>query len=266
MLLYRELAEQYFSLERSPAELLLDVDAIARLLSANGTRRVLDAGCGSGEHAAALSGRGFQVTGLDRSLDMIRTARVRFASCGDIFVVEDWDRFVAPAPFDAVTCLFGSLGYRLKNARVERSLRSFRRALRPGGVLLLELWHAEPLALAARAIRSPRKGAPPQEPIITSLLGNGAADGHGLRRRRDWSIFSTEPFVVRLDYTYQTSGGPRRDRHFLRAFREQELRLLASDGGFAVERLSHSFEAPPVAAAAKLDRTRIRMIALLRAI
>lgn len=253
MLLYRELAEHYFALERSPSGLELDVSHLEGVLRENGADRVLDVGCGSGEHVAELNRRGFDATGLDRSSGMIETARSRFPTQATRFVVGDWDHFPASVPFDAVLCLFGSLGYRLKDARVLRSLRAFRSALRPGGVAVLELWNAGPLALIAGAVRSQGHRAP------TSKAIGGRSP---LERTRHLRIVREVPFVVRLDYVYETARGPLRDRHFLRAFRPDELRSLAGAAGFSLERLSDSFD---FAGDEPGDR-KIRMGALLRAV
>jgi predicted TPR repeat methyltransferase len=44
---------------------------------APGARTVLDLGCGTGIHACTLAQKGYQVTGLDRSADMLAKARER---------------------------------------------------------------------------------------------------------------------------------------------------------------------------------------------
>ncbi len=236
MRLFRELAGRYFSLERSMTGLGQDVHALSALLRERGVKRLLDAGCGSGEHAWLFGRRGFDVVGLDRSESMIRAAKERFH--GGCFVHSDWDRYAPETPFDGIVCLFGSLGYRLADHRVRRSLRAFRKLLRTGGTAVLELWHSEPFARlpAGARQRSPNS-------------------------RHAWRVVRGRPTVVRMDTTYLTEHGPIRDRHFLRTFRAEEIAQLARECGFLVEDISESL----IVRGRTPGPDRVRLIVLLRA-
>lgn len=90
--------------------------------------KVLDVGCGPGEMAARLTGRGYEVWGLDIAEPMIRYARAR---CGaDRFRVGDAENIpFADNTFDAVICL-AVVEYLDAD---ERALREIRRVLKPGG-------------------------------------------------------------------------------------------------------------------------------------
>jgi ubiquinone/menaquinone biosynthesis C-methylase UbiE len=109
------LSRQRFALEM--------VEACATRVS-----KVLDAGCGTGEMARELKGRGYEVWGLDIAEPMIRYARERCGSgrfqAGDLEHLPFRDN-----TFDAVVCL-GVVEYLETD---ERSLREIRRVLRPGG-------------------------------------------------------------------------------------------------------------------------------------
>ena len=48
--------------------------------------------------------------------------------------------FEVDEPYDAVLCLFSSIGYALTLDDLRSAARSFRRAVRTGGVLVLEPW------------------------------------------------------------------------------------------------------------------------------
>ena len=101
-------------------------------------RTVLDVGCGTGEHARRLAAEGFAVDGLD-----IEPAFVRIASSKHPrgrFVEADMSDFHLPSRYDAVLCLFSSIGYLVTLDRVTRALACFREHLAPGGVALVEPW------------------------------------------------------------------------------------------------------------------------------
>jgi SAM-dependent methyltransferase len=115
---------------------------------------ILDLGCGTGNHAICLACRGYRVTGVDRSKEMLDRFQQKVLSldlgdnkpafeCGDVRTV-DLDR-----TFDAVLMMFAVLGYQPANDNVVAALRAARRHLRPGGLLVFDVWYG-PAVLAIR--------------------------------------------------------------------------------------------------------------------
>lgn len=114
---------------------------IARRIRAEhpAARAVLDVGCGTGEHARRLaSDHGFAVDGLDLNPRFVELARAKHPA-GRFFVADMTD-FTLPHRYDAVICLFSSIGYVLRLPRLEQTLANFRRHLAPGGIILIEPW------------------------------------------------------------------------------------------------------------------------------
>lgn len=103
----------------------------------SGGNTLLDIGCGTGKHIEALSDR-FACEGLDVDRTMLDLARER--NPGVAFHLGDMIGFNLGKRFDAVTCLFGSIGYAPTLARLEQSIQTFARHLKPGGVLIIEPW------------------------------------------------------------------------------------------------------------------------------
>jgi SAM-dependent methyltransferase len=101
-------------------------------------RTVLDVGCGTGEHARLLAATGFDVDGLDIEPAFVRIAAAKHPR--GRFVVADMSDFRLPDRYDAVLCLFSSVGYLCTLERVTRALICFREHLAPGGVALVEPW------------------------------------------------------------------------------------------------------------------------------
>jgi len=125
-----------------------ECDLIERLFKTYGnwqTKSVLDLGCGTGNHALPLSMRGFEVVGVDRSDSMLAQARKKAAqslpAVRDAFCKADIHSVDLGRQFDAALLMFAVLGYQLENAEVMAALRTARRHLRSGGLLLFDVWY-----------------------------------------------------------------------------------------------------------------------------
>jgi SAM-dependent methyltransferase len=94
-----------------------EVDFLIRELSLIPGNEVLDVGCGTGRHSIELAKRGYVVTGLDLSSEMLSraTAAGRAANVAVKWVRGDATAFEFPNRFDAAICLcegaFGLLGH-----------------------------------------------------------------------------------------------------------------------------------------------------------
>jgi ubiquinone/menaquinone biosynthesis C-methylase UbiE len=102
-------------------------------------RRVLDVACGTGEHARYLhSEHGFTVDGLDIELGFVTLAQAKLPDAK--VWIGDMASFEVPARYDAILCLFSSIGYVRTLDRVTATLQCFRRHLEPEGLVLVEPW------------------------------------------------------------------------------------------------------------------------------
>lgn len=117
----------------------------SRLRSGRGVRRVLDAACGTGQHAIALAQRGYQVVGSDLSARMVELARYNAASASataglDVtFEVAGLSELASlDGNFEAAICLGNSLPHLLTAQAVSGALAGFAAVLRPGGLLVIQ--------------------------------------------------------------------------------------------------------------------------------
>jgi ubiquinone/menaquinone biosynthesis C-methylase UbiE len=107
------------------------------------TREVLELACGTGRHAFELKKFGYQITATDRSPDMLEIARRRFANNGITFIAGDMRELRLPArQYDAVICLFDSIGYLQTDDALRDAFRRIRSHLRVAGLFIFEFWHA----------------------------------------------------------------------------------------------------------------------------
>lgn len=108
-------------------------------------RTLLDLGCGTGNHALPLAQRGYEVVGVDRAPAMLEQARSKAAglTC-DVppeFREGDVRSLSLGRTFDAATLMFAVLGYQATNAHVLATLRGIATHLRPGGLLVFDVWY-----------------------------------------------------------------------------------------------------------------------------
>jgi SAM-dependent methyltransferase len=110
------------------------LDAFAERLV--GTGLVVDVGCGPGQIAGYLAGRGVEVEGLDLSPNMIEVARELHRElafrAGDMRTLPFADGSLAG--ISAMYCII-----HIPRDEVSAVLSEFHRALRPGGLLLMSL-------------------------------------------------------------------------------------------------------------------------------
>ena len=104
-----------------------------------GISHVLDAACGTGAHAARLTQAGYAVTGVDLNPNMVAYAREHHP--GLDFQLADMRDLPFSAAFEAVICLCTSFSYNRTNEEVVAALQSFRRALRGGGLLVIDVFN-----------------------------------------------------------------------------------------------------------------------------
>ncbi len=104
---------------------------------------VLDLGCGTGNHALRMARRGYAVTGIDLSAEMLRRAHAKADGAGLAVEFHQGDvrYFDAFATFDAALLMFAVLGYQHDDEDVLETFRNIRRHLRPGGLLTFDAWY-----------------------------------------------------------------------------------------------------------------------------
>jgi len=124
----------------TPREVGVECDFIERALRIPDGSRVLDVGCGLGAQTVELASRGYHLVGLDISPTMISRANDEAEDHGlhIDFVRGDMRDMTFEEPFDALLCWGTTFGY-FDEEDNERTICEFHRALKPSGVLLLDV-------------------------------------------------------------------------------------------------------------------------------
>jgi SAM-dependent methyltransferase len=186
-------------------------------------RSILDLGAGTGNHALPLVRRGYDVTGVDLSEEMIAIARDKAAEAGVELELRQGDlRSVRlDRRFDAVLLMFAVLGYQRTNEDVRAALDNARAHLRPGGVLVLDLWYGpgvltEPPEDRRRAIDTP-------EGELTRTVS---------------AELDVPKQLCTVRYTLAGAGRDADETHVMRFFFPAELELFLEAAGFELAALT----------------------------
>lgn len=118
-------------------------DLYVALMNAFGVRggKVCECACGTGNLTLPLARRGFSMTGVDQSQDMLWIAaqKARGAGLAIPFVRQDMRELRLHRPMDAILATCDGVNYLLTDEDAGAFFQAARRALRPGGGLFFDV-------------------------------------------------------------------------------------------------------------------------------
>ncbi|WBW94865.1 class I SAM-dependent DNA methyltransferase [Oceanirhabdus sp. W0125-5] len=101
------------------------------------TDKALDVACGTGMLAADLSNKGFKVTGVDLSEDMIHEATRNNPELK--FHVGDMRNFNINDKFNLITCAFDSINYLTDSSMMKEAIQNIYKHLSDGGIFIVDI-------------------------------------------------------------------------------------------------------------------------------
>ncbi len=130
------------------------------ILRRSQARTLLDVACGTGFHSAELSKAGFDVVAVDGAPTMVTKAAENFAEHGMRIPLyqADWRSLdeVIDRSFDAILCVGDSFSHLFEDSDRRQALEQFRKAIRPGGILVIDHRNYEALIMNGREERMNR--------------------------------------------------------------------------------------------------------------
>jgi SAM-dependent methyltransferase len=213
--------DDYLRTVRPPTreQIARQCDMIENRLGLRPGATLLDVGCGLGLQVLELSSRGYLGVGLDLSLPMLSRAseEAQMRALRVNFLHSDMREMSFDGAFDAVLCLGTTLGY-FDDDTNRRIVERLHRALKPGGLLLLDLVNRD------YVIRS--------QPNLIWFEGDGCV----CMEESEFNFFTSRLHVKRT--VILDSGRQTENEYSLRLYSLHELGQLLNGIGFRVKDVS----------------------------
>lgn len=136
------------------------VDGLIRKY-APGATTILNLGCGTGRHDFLLTEKGYAVTGVDMSKDMLAVANSNLSTfnpqlSAPQFIHGDIRTVRLGKAFDTIISLFHVMSYQTTNEDLAAAFATARTHLNPGGVFIFDCWYGPAVLTDRPAVRIKR--------------------------------------------------------------------------------------------------------------
>jgi ubiquinone/menaquinone biosynthesis C-methylase UbiE len=211
--------------------------------------KILDVGCGTGRHSIPLIKSGYEVTGLDKSQNMLNTFRKKLevVNLKANIIKKDMKNIDFAEEFHAIICMNSAFMYLLADKDILQTLKRFRNALEPGGVAIIDIMNF--LNLMGR--------------YKENLVEKHTKDGINMERAIKHSIEDVPAIWNHQEFGIVEDNGEIMTYHELHRFRMHnynEMRRFLLDVGFSKIRCFGDFTARKEV---KSNSTRLLFIAML---
>ena len=213
---------RYYDLLYRDKDYAAEAEYIAGLLERYGVsgKRILEFGSGTGKHGRLLAQRGYEITGIERSAEMVAQAEAAPGfSCqqGDICTVQ------LGQTFDAVLSLFHVVSYQTTNNAVQSVFARAAEHLEQGGLFLFDVWYSPAVYAQKPDVRVKRMA---DDAIEITRIAEPILRQNENCVDVNYTIFARDLAVGVVETMAET--------HTMRHFSLPELDLIAQISGFAV--------------------------------
>ena len=196
--------------------------AIQRYLPS--AKQVLDICCGTGSHALVLAEKGYHVTGIDNSKDMLKLAKgkVKGQDQNPVFKQEDMFDLKYSEQFDVAYCFGTTLMMLTSLEEFSRFLTSVKKTLKPDGLLIFDVWNGWKMLQATNEMH-------PSEDEAARVIW--FSNGHINQEKRTQHLESA--FLIQEKNTTRIETFT----EDLKIFFKDEIQWLLASHGFTVEKI-----------------------------
>src|SRR4030066_986225 len=106
------------------------------------TKKILDYGCGTGEHTKALALKGYEISGIEKNENMLAIAKQKIKKQKNVhFYNADESRAVDPDSIDVCITLFDVISYMNTNEEIRDFLTYVKNVLKDSGLIIFDFWY-----------------------------------------------------------------------------------------------------------------------------
>lgn len=218
-----------FNMGKNYAQECAFIELCIQKYSAIPVHSILDIACGTGLHSKNLSEKGYSMTGVDLSDEMIRKAKEQKIQNAN-FSVGNMCNFDLQKKFDCAVCMFASIGYVTENKNVAAIFKTARAHVKSGGLYVFDCWNG--LAVM-------------HEPPI-SRTKHVEADGLKINRTSFPTMNAAEHVcAIRFEAKVEKNNSvvdEFTENHLVRFFFPMELKKYLEDAGFDVLEICPTYE------------------------
>lgn len=215
------------------------VDSLISEFAAS-SKTILDLGCGTGRHDILLAEKGYLVTGVDISEEMLAVAQSQALAFnlqplpvnyiqGDIRTIR-LDR-----TFDVIISLFHVMSYQITNVDLSAAFSTVKAHLKPGGLYIFDCWYG-PAVLTLQPVTRVKRLE--DEAIEVTRIAEPVMHSHENVVDVNYQVFIKDKANGRIDEL--------REKHCMRYLFNPEIEHLIAEAGLSViKSLEWMTDAPP---------------------
>ena len=183
-------------------------------------KKILEIGCGTGNYTRILLERGYEITAVDISENMLKIAKEK---CACNFISGNIRDISINDKFDACIAMFAVMGYITENSDIVKVLNNIHKHLKPNGLFVFDVWNG--LAVLRILPESRIKEAENDEvKILRIAIPNLRSFNHICEVNYKLIILNKE------DITFNEVN----EKHVVRFYFPQEIKHYLEEAGFAV--------------------------------
>lgn len=207
---------KYYNLFNKNKDYDKEVDFVNSLIIKHlpNTKTILNLGCGTGNHDLLLKKKGYDITGIDQSEEMIKIAKEKKKKIK--FIVGDIRNFEINKKFDCIISLFHVMSYQTLDKDLINVFDLVSSHLNDGGIFIFDCWYGPAVLNIKPSVR------------VKKVKNNDL----NIVRKAIPKIISQKN-VIDVDYEFiiDEKGHIKRfsEKHSLRYLFEEELNLYSKD-------------------------------------
>tara|TARA_B110000305_G_C19418673_1_gene629547 strand:- start:478 stop:1215 length:738 start_codon:yes stop_codon:yes gene_type:complete len=134
---------KYYDLFYKNKKYSKEISNIKKLVKLNKQEKVLEIGCGTGNHSFELSKHCGQVLALDKSLEMIKIAKKKYSKKNITFKQLEILDISENNKYDKIILLFHVFSYFTNKTYIRKIANKLKLITKPGGYIIFDFWNSE---------------------------------------------------------------------------------------------------------------------------